>query len=428
MQEKVEHDRGATVEAGRLHAPEQGRVRGLPRAVLGTIAASCGLALLGFGGVRLQAETIPVPPQLRAVYFEGAAPDGPAALRAMDAHQHKLAVFLRERTVGILVGGSQGSGVLVSPEGLVLTAAHVCIEANRRCLVILPDGRRVWARTLGLNRSRDAGLVRIEQPVRFLGEAPRRPDRLQESPDKSGTAAEREEGNGAGADAGEDESAKDARREGVGEGTSGGAYHFPYAEMAGAEGAIRPGQWCVATGHPGGYQPKRKPVVRLGRVLYVSDAIVRTDCALVGGDSGGPLCDMEGRVIGIHSRIGSPLHMNLHVPIGVFHASWDRLLKGEVWGEPPGSRARAPRPFLGVREGRGEGGAAVGEVVAGSAAESAGIRPGDVIVKYDGKPVADFDALVKLVARSKPGQEVVVEVRREGRIVQLRITLGAAEP
>jgi serine protease Do len=72
-------------------------------------------------------------------------------------------------------------------------------------------------------------------------------------------------------------------------------------------------------------------VVRAGRVLQVRDGVLQTDCTIVAGDSGGPVVDLDAKVIGINSRINAGVPtMNFHVPIDAFHQSWDRLVKGEV--------------------------------------------------------------------------------------------------
>src|SRR5207237_1038368 len=83
---------------------------------------------------------------------------------------------------------------------------------------------------------------------------------------------------------------------------------------------------------PGGYQEKRTPVLRLGRVLNASEKSVTTDCTLVGGDSGGPLFDLDGKVIGIHSRIGPSIAFNVHVPVSTYADTWERLAASETWG------------------------------------------------------------------------------------------------
>ena len=94
----------------------------------------------------------------------------------------------------------------------------------------------------------------------------------------------------------------------------------------------------------------RSPPVRLGRVLG-NGQFVTTDCAVVGGDSGGPLFDLKGEVIGIHSNIGSTLSENRHVPIGVFLGSWDEMIAGKRTGArfAGGEQQVDPeRPVLGI--------------------------------------------------------------------------------
>ena len=107
---------------------------------------------------------------------------------------------------------------------------------------------------------------------------------------------------------------------------------FPFVEM-GKSSKMKVGQWCIGVGHPGGLKPNRGMVVRVGRILVNSNSFIRTDCFLVGGDSGGPLFNMQGEVIGIHSRIGARLMSeNMHVPMDTYSQTWERLAKGEAWG------------------------------------------------------------------------------------------------
>src|SRR5262249_53001128 len=100
----------------------------------------------------------------------------------------------------------------------------------------------------------------------------------------------------------------------------------------GESAKLKEGQWVLTMGHPGGFQTGRTPPVRLGRVLESTKKVIRTDCTVFSGDSGGPLFDMEGKVVGIHSRINPSLKVNCHVPIDTFRDPWDRLVKGEKWG------------------------------------------------------------------------------------------------
>ena len=134
-------------------------------------------------------------------------------------------------------GRAAGSGVIVSPEGLVLTAAHVIGRPGRRAWVELPDGRRLRGHTLGADHDADAGMLQTRRPAQ----------RPAVRPGQRGTAA----------------------------------------------GARAPG-WSPPVS-PAGSSRAGAPPVRLGRVLFRDDDMLCTDCKLVGGDSGGPLFNMQGR-------------------------------------------------------------------------------------------------------------------------------------
>ena len=251
--------------------------------------------------------------------------------------------------VAVFVGNmSQGSGVVVRKDGLVLTAGHVSAAAGRDAWVVFPDGRRLRAKTLGLDRAADAGMVQIS-------------------------------------DKGE----------------------YPAVEMSAVTPKI--GQWCLALGHPGGYVKTRTPPVRLGRMIMMRDDSLMSSCTLVGGDSGGPLFDLDGRLIGIHSRIGPNTAYNIHVPMASFTRSWDRMAAGEAWGAP---LATAGGPMMGVQLADRGDTAIVEAVTLGSAADKAGIRTGDEIRSFDGKPVRGRDALVQLILQHKVGDTVPVEIVR----------------
>ncbi len=377
------------------------------------------VAWLAATGTLVFAESLEIPKELREIYA-GGTPRTLEQLQRMEQHQQKLAELVTECTVGIRVNASQGSGVLISKDGYILTAAHVAIRANLPCLVILPDGRQLRGVTLGLNRGRDAGLVKIVT--------------RETEPDRSSTRNSHDQDGGGeaeGENGAEDEPSAEEPPAGETPRPRGRELlpepDFTHLELAPAD-QVTQGMWCVATGHPGGYQRQRKPVVRLGRVLFVSPTLLRTDCVLVGGDSGGPLCDMSGRVIGIHSRIGGPITMNLHIPIGVFHDSWDRLVKGEVWGKLPGSRPDVAGAVLGVRGDPDSNQARIASVQPGLPAEKAGIRPGDIILKFDGKAVPDFSSLVELVRARKPGDKVLIELRRKDELIQVKVTLAERKP
>ena len=316
--------------------------------------ASAGMSSLGAD----QAKPAPAAIDLQKI-FAGGEPSSLAELKAMEQHQLALAEKVTECTVGIVVGPAHGSGVIISQDGYVLTAAHVAGEPRHKVIFVLPDGRRVRGESCGLYRTLDAGLMKITETG-----------------------------------------------------------PWPFAEMANS-GDLRVGQWCVATGHPGGYEAGRRPVVRIGRVLQTDKSAITTDCTLVGGDSGGPLFDMNGRVIGINSRIGRQLTSNMHVPIAAFHETWDRLVKGDAWGNIPGAG-----PILGVKGDARSAAAKVASLVTGGPAEKAGLQAGDVIVKFAGRPVKDFAALQSFVNDSQPGDKVALEIDRGGKSSTIELVLG----
>jgi serine protease Do len=294
-------------------------------------------------------------------------PSDLADLKALQESVRRVVDKCTPATVGLLIGMGAGSGVIVSEDGLVLTAAHVSGEPGRTCTVILHDGRRVKGKTLGTNDKMDSGMVRI----------------IDKGPDDG---------------------------------------KWPYLPI-GKAADLKRGQWVVALGHPGGYKKDRPPVARLGRIQTVGKDLVRSDCTLVGGDSGGPLFDLNGTVVGIHSRIGLSLAANIHVPSEQFKKEWDQLAAGEQIGRPP----RPADAVLGVTFAENSDQVKVDEVYDGGPAYKAGLKAGDVILRFDEIRVGEPEDVRGLLRKRKPGDEVELVVRRGERTLTLTVTLGKRE-
>ena len=269
--------------------------------------------------------------------------------------------------------------MIITPDGYVLTAAHVAGKPGRDATVILSDGRRVRAKTLGTNRTMDAGLIRIIDTP---------------SVGTVVTASSTTE-----------------------------APAWPHATLGKSEELLL-GQWVIASGHPGGWFSDRPAVVRAGRLLNIMSSTIVSDCALIGGDSGGPLFDLNGRLIGIHSRIGTETADNMHVPIDVYQESWDDMAAGKAWGTLPGYK-----PVIGVvgpthDDSQKSPRAEIVRIIAGSPAAVAGLKEGDIVLRFDDAEVKTFDDLKRAVEGVSPGDRVGVEIDRQGQRLKLRIIVG----
>jgi serine protease Do len=306
---------------------------------------------------------VEVPQAIQELFERGGTPSSLEQMVALENQHRRVAQQVASCTVNVSIGPAQGCGVIVSGTGYILTAAHVATRPGKKAIVTFSNGRTASATTLGLNRFVDAGLIRIDP----------------------------------------------GQNEGL---------PWPHASL-GTSANLRPGMWCIATGHPGGFDRSRGLVTRVGRILAVRPDALHTDCALIGGDSGGPLFDISGRLIAIHSRIGNDVTDNLHVPIDHYDESWTRLASGEAWGYLPGFR-----PILGVRERAGATAAEIGVVSPGSPAEAAGFQVGDIIEEFGEVVITDFRSLRDAVADTMPGERVICWIRRGGSRIRLPVEIG----
>jgi serine protease Do len=178
-------------------------------------------------------------------------------------------------------------------------------------------------------------------------------------------------------------------------------------------------------GHPGGYRRDREAPVRFGRVLSVGSRTVVSDCAILLGDSGGPLFDLDGRVIGIHSMITSLIIENRHVAIDAYHNDWDRLLAGDRWGSlRAADNGLVESGFFGVQLRWKEFIPLVDKVIASSPAEKSGLKAGDVLLQIAGGRIADRLDLATILALLEAEQTVEVRIRRGNQETSVQLTTG----
>jgi len=282
---------------------------------------------------------------------------------------------LRPALVGLESSEGAATGVIVSAHGLILTAAHVATDPNhepktgRRLRVFFSDGRASWATALGVDVATDAGMARL-----------------------------------------------DGKRN-----------DWPFVVLQPGGADIKTGDWCVALGHPGGFNLARGEVLRVGKILKTSANSLQSDCVLMGGDSGGPLFNLTGELIGIHSQIWEGRDQNVHVSLAPFLRSWDRLRNAEiirVWAQGSGG-------WLGVNtsEAAAEGGLKVEDVVSDSPAARAGLRSGDLLLAMDRQPLQSRAAFSDNLSSRPAGDSVVLVVKnRSGeRIVTVKLATRPEE-
>ena len=285
-------------------------------------------------------------------------PESISDLKTIQDYLHVISPQLVACTVGVRIGHSQGSGVIVTKEGFILTAAHVSGQPGRVAEIILPDGTVCLGKTAGRNRVLDASMVKID----------------------------------------------------------GNRANWPFASLA-PRNDLKVGDWCIATGHPGGHQRGRKPVLRLGRVFGKDLRSVQSDCELVGGDSGGPLFDVNGHVIGIHSHIENPLNRNFHVRGDIFHDDWERLVAAEDFSARSGA-------MVGLSGRDHAQGLEITKIFPGEPADEAGLKEGDILVLFEKTPVKSLNQLIDLIQAEFPGRAIRMQVLRDGKPVDVKVHLG----
>ena len=292
-----------------------------------------------------------------------------AQLRQLEVIFADVIDHVAPATVNIMVDDAQGSGVIISRDGYILTAAHVIDRPNKFATITFADGSTAAAITLGINRGMDSGMLKITDKGKW-----------------------------------------------------------PFVDI-GESSDLKTGQWVMSIGHPGGLTEGRGLVYRAGRILKLPEpagdltpwlgnnsSTITTDCTLVGGDSGGPLVDLDGYVIGIHSRIGTRLTDNYHVPIDAFSNEWDQLVEAAVVG--------SKSPFIGVNLDREKTEVLVENVIPNEGADKSGMKKGDIIIKVNDVETPDKKTFRAEMKKFKPLDVIQVVVKRGDEEQELEITLG----
>jgi serine protease Do len=260
-----------------------------------------------------------------------------------------------------------GSGFVIDPAGYIVTNNHVVGKADQ-ITVVLYDGTELNARLVGADELTDVALIKV---------------------------------------------AASAALPAVGWGDS---------------RALEIGDWVIAAGNPFdlGGSVSAGIVSARGRVIGEGpfDDFIQIDAPINPGNSGGPVFNEQGQVVGIDTAIASPTGAS----VGIAFAIPSEIAQPIV--AELRDHGRTERGWLGAAvadagEAKpGSSGALIGEVERNSPALHAGLRPGDVVIAVNGRAVDDANALIRQIARASPESRVRLTVRRQGREIELSVTVG----
>ena len=267
-----------------------------------------------------------------------------------------------------------GSGVVVSPEGYILTNYHV-IDGADEIEVAHNDGRKYKARVVGSDPESDLAVLRIP------------------------------------------------------------ADHKLPVITFGSSDTLRVGDVVLAIGNPFGVgQTVTSGIVSaLGRShlgINTFENFIQTDAAINPGNSGGALVDANGHLVGINTAIysqsGGSMGIGFAIPVSLAKSIMEQIVKtGGVTRGWVGIEVQELTPELAESfKLSGTDGALIAGVMRGSPADKAGIKPGDVLVQVGGKKVKDAQVMLDLIAALQPGSVASFTVKREGRDVALNLTIG----
>jgi serine protease Do len=266
---------------------------------------------------------------------------------------------------------SLGSGFIIDKDGFIITNNHV-VEGADEIKVKLADGREFKAKVTGRDKKTDLALIKISSLFKNL----------------------------------------------------------PTLAL-GDSGKMRVGDWVLAIGNPFGLEHTvtQGIISATGRVIGTGpyDNFLQTDAPINPGNSGGPLVNLKGEVIGINTAIiATGQGIGFAIPSKMAHSVIAQLKeKGKVVRGWIGISIQSVTPEIaqtfGLKEQKG---ALVADVAAGGPAEAAGIKRGDIIVSFDGKDIKDSSDLPMVVAETPVGKTVGVKVIRDGREMDLNVTVA----
>ncbi|HWQ11667.1 MAG TPA: trypsin-like peptidase domain-containing protein, partial [Roseiflexaceae bacterium] len=270
-----------------------------------------------------------------------------------------------------------GSGVIVSEEGYIITNHHV-VEGQQSLAVIFADGSRRDARLVGSDPLMDVAVIKVDGPV-------------------------------------------------------------PGVAPLGDSSLLQPGETVIAIGSPLG---DFRNTVTVGVVSALNrsiggdapEGLIQTDAAINRGNSGGPLINLRGEVVGINTLVvrGAGFDgvqaegLGFAVPSAIVRRVSEQLI----------AEGRVVYPFLGITYGTidaelaadnnlpVQAGALVGEVVPGGPSDAAGLRPGDIITAIGGRQLGQDATLRSVLLEYRPGDTVTLDVLRDGQRLQLNVTLA----
>ncbi len=267
---------------------------------------------------------------------------------------------------------ASGSGFIISADGFVLTNNHMVEEAEK-VEVELTDGRKFTAKIIGTDPDTDVAVIKID------------------------------------------------------------AKNLPYLELADSD-TLEVGEWVLAIGNPLGLSHTVTAGIvsakgRSGFNLAPLENFIQTDAAINFGNSGGPLINLDGKVVGINTAIAGStgnIGIGFAIPINMARHVYEQLIesgtveRGFLGVLPQDLEPEMAKAF-GLKNGKG---VLIPEVTKDSAADKAGVKHNDIVLELNGEPVESADAFRNRIAMLKPGAKVKLVVWRDGRRKTITVPLG----